>query len=112
MADTRNAAPAGAAQKGTPIVFEGVTKAYGDTTVLHGIDLSIAPGEFVALLGPSGCGKTTMLRCLAGLEQPTSGRILVGGDDVSPVPADRPPTCNPALPRPVETAFQYRQPTG
>ena len=89
MADTRNTAPAGAAQKSTPIVFEGVTKAYGETTVLHGIDLSIAPGEFVALLGPSGCGKTTMLRCLAGLEQPTSGRILVGGDDVSPVPVNK-----------------------
>ena len=89
MADTRNAAPSSAAQKGTPIIFEGVTKAYGETTVLHGIDLSIAPGEFVALLGPSGCGKTTMLRCLAGLEQPTSGRILVGGDDVSPVPVNK-----------------------
>src|SRR5690606_5733435 len=54
-----------------------------------GIDLSIAPGEFVALLGPSGCGKTTMLRCLAGLEQLTGGRILVGGEDVSPVPVNK-----------------------
>lgn len=97
MADNRTAtaedsvagAASNLAQKGTPIVFEGVTKAYGDTTVLHGIDLDIAPGEFVALLGPSGCGKTTMLRCLAGLEQPTSGRILVGGEDVSPVPVNK-----------------------
>lgn len=89
MADTHTIPATTAAQKGTPIQFEGVTKAYGDTTVLHGIDLSIAPGEFVALLGPSGCGKTTMLRCLAGLEQPTSGRILVGGEDVSSVPVNK-----------------------
>lgn len=89
MADTQPTAPSVSEQKGTPIVFEGVTKAYGDTTVLHGIDLDIAPGEFVALLGPSGCGKTTMLRCLAGLEQLTGGRILVGGEDVSPVPVNK-----------------------
>lgn len=76
-------------QKGTPIVFEGVTKSFGDTTVLHSIDLAVEPGEFVALLGPSGCGKTTMLRCLAGLEQLSGGRILVGGEDVAPVPVNK-----------------------
>ena len=89
MADMKSTSLPASAEKGTPIEFQGVTKAYGDTTVLHGIDLSIAPGEFVALLGPSGCGKTTMLRCLAGLEQPTSGRILVGGEDVSSVPVNK-----------------------
>jgi putative spermidine/putrescine transport system ATP-binding protein len=85
MADTATTV---AAERGTPIVFDGVTKAYGDTTVLHGIDLDVRPGEFVALLGPSGCGKTTMLRCLAGLEQVSGGSILVGGDDVAPVPVN------------------------
>ena len=87
MADT--ATTEAAAERGTPIFFDGVTKAYGDTTVLHGIDLDVRPGEFVALLGPSGCGKTTMLRCLAGLEQVSGGRILVGGEDVAPVPVNR-----------------------
>ncbi|WP_282827882.1 ABC transporter ATP-binding protein [Gulosibacter sediminis] len=85
MADTATTV---AAERGTPIVFDGVTKAYGDTIVLHGIDLDVRPGEFVALLGPSGCGKTTMLRCLAGLEQVSGGSILVGGDDVAPVPVN------------------------
>src|SRR6218665_262051 len=74
---------------GTRIVFDGVTKAYGDATVLHGIDLDIVPGEFLALLGPSGCGKTTMLRCLAGLESLSGGRILLDGEDISPVPVNK-----------------------
>jgi len=74
---------------GTRIVFDGVTKAYGDSAVLHGIDLEIEPGEFVALLGPSGCGKTTMLRCLAGLESLSGGRILLDDEDISPVPVNK-----------------------
>ncbi len=77
------------AQRGTRIEFAGVEKAYGPTTVLHGIDLDIAPGEFVALLGPSGCGKTTLLRCLAGLEGVTGGTIAVDGRDIARVPANR-----------------------
>ena len=71
------------AAAGVPIAFAGVTKAYGSNTVLRGIDLDIVPGEFVALLGPSGCGKTTMLRCLAGLEALSGGRIVVAGRDVA-----------------------------
>lgn len=57
----------------------GVDKAFGDTSVLRGINLAVRPGESLALLGPSGCGKTTLLRLIAGLERPDDGQISVGG---------------------------------
>jgi iron(III) transport system ATP-binding protein len=65
------------------IDIEGLGKRYGDTEVLHGVDLSVQAGEFVTLLGPSGCGKTTTLRCVAGLERPDAGTIQIGGDRVA-----------------------------
>lgn len=74
---------------GSGIALRSVSKDYGSSTVLHGIDLELAPGELVCLLGPSGCGKTTALRCLAGLEEVTSGRVLIDGKDVSEVPVNR-----------------------
>ncbi|HKU09601.1 MAG TPA: sn-glycerol-3-phosphate ABC transporter ATP-binding protein UgpC [Bradyrhizobium sp.] len=68
----------------------GVRKSYGDVEVVHGVDLSIADGEFVALVGPSGCGKSTLLRMLAGLEPVTSGEIRIGGSRVNELqPKDR-----------------------
>jgi multiple sugar transport system ATP-binding protein len=63
--------------------IQGVVKQHGATTVLHGIDLTIVPGEFFVLLGPSGSGKTTTLRILAGLEAVSAGRVLMDGVDVT-----------------------------
>lgn len=69
------------------IQFIDVVKRYGGVTAVDGIDFSIRRGEMVTFLGPSGCGKTTSLRLIAGLELPSSGRVLIGGRDVSRDPA-------------------------
>jgi multiple sugar transport system ATP-binding protein len=61
-------------------------KEFGDVAAVDGVDLRSEEGEFLVLLGPSGCGKTTLLRMIAGLEQPTEGEILIGGEDVSRLP--------------------------
>lgn len=72
------------------VTISNVRKSYGGFEVLHGIDLSIANGEFVVLLGPSGCGKSTLLRMVAGLEQITSGQISIGNVVVNELhPKDR-----------------------
>lgn len=65
------------------IEVQHVNKAFGNFKALNDINLCIESGELVALLGPSGCGKTTLLRIIAGLEKPDSGRIIFNGDDVS-----------------------------
>jgi spermidine/putrescine transport system ATP-binding protein len=72
--------------KDSVIRLEKVHKVYGHTIVIHSLDLDIRRGEFLTLLGPSGCGKTTTLKMIAGFEQPTSGRILLNGVDVSRTP--------------------------
>ncbi|MEZ3157253.1 ABC transporter ATP-binding protein [Microbacterium sp. BWR-S6Y] len=71
------------------VQLRGVVKDYGTTRVLHGVDLDVAPGEFVSLLGPSGCGKTTALRVIAGLESASGGDVRIGGRDVSTVPTNK-----------------------
>jgi putrescine transport system ATP-binding protein len=81
-----------------PLVeFRGVSKRFGAVTAVADLSLSLYPREFFALLGPSGCGKTTLMRMLAGFEQPDAGQILLDGVDITAVP--------PHL-RPVNMMFQ------
>lgn len=68
------------------IVLDHVSKRYGDFVAVHDANFSIAHGEFFAMLGPSGCGKTTTLKMIAGFEQPSAGRVMLDGVDVSDVP--------------------------
>ncbi|CAM5763452.1 polyamine-transporting ATPase [Labrys miyagiensis] len=79
------------------IAFRAVTKSYGEVTAVHGIDLAIPKGAFVALLGPSGCGKTTCLRMIGGFEEPSSGTVSIRGRDMAGIPPFR---------RPVNMVFQ------
>ncbi|MER8575389.1 ABC transporter ATP-binding protein [Mesorhizobium sp. M1338] len=66
--------------------IENVKKAFGPVEVLKGINLEVNDGEFVVFVGPSGCGKSTLLRVIAGLEDSTSGRVVIDGQDVSATP--------------------------
>ena len=66
-----------------------VSKAFGVVTVLEDVDIDIPDGEFMVFVGPSGCGKTTLLRTIAGLERPSSGRVMIGEDDVTEWPPAR-----------------------
>ena len=68
------------------VTIRGVRKQFGSTTVLHGVDIDIADGEFCVLVGPSGCGKSTLLRMIAGLEETLAGEISISGKVVNRVP--------------------------
>ena len=75
--------------RGVEVRLEDLRRAYAATTALDGLTLTMAPGELVALLGPSGCGKTTALRLVAGLEEADSGRVVIGGQDVTDLGANK-----------------------
>jgi spermidine/putrescine transport system ATP-binding protein len=75
--------------KGSDVVVTGVSKFFDSFRALNDVSLEIKKGEFFSLLGPSGCGKTTLLRILAGFEQPDSGTVTFDGKDVLPLPPDR-----------------------
>ena len=82
----------------TAVHLDGVSCAFGDRYAVRDMDLALADGEFFSLIGASGCGKSTTHRMIAGLQAPTAGRVVVGGRDVTTVPAHR---------RPVNTVFQH-----
>ncbi len=70
---------------GASLQVHRLTKSFGDQLAVAGVDLDVAPGEFVSLLGPSGCGKTTTLRLIAGLEQADTGDIVIDGHQIAGV---------------------------
>ena len=71
------------------IVLEQVTKSFGETQVIPPLDLTIEDGEFAVFVGPSGCGKSTLLRLIAGLEDTTSGKIIIDGQDATEIPPSK-----------------------
>jgi spermidine/putrescine transport system ATP-binding protein len=85
------------AARGT-VEVASVSRSYGSVAAVRDVTLDVRPGEFLTLLGPSGCGKTTLLRLIAGFEDPDAGRILISGRDLTGVPAYQ---------RPVNTVFQH-----
>ena len=72
--------------------IRGVSKVFGQTVAVDTFSLTVANGELVCLLGPSGSGKSTLLRMIGGFERPSSGQVLIDGEDVSPLPPEKRPT--------------------
>lgn len=76
-------------EKDKPIVVKALRKSFGEQTVLNGIDLTVAPGENLAVLGRSGTGKSVLLKLIIGLQQPDSGSICIHGQEIAGLPMDR-----------------------
>ena len=94
---TESTVPGPGSAESTVIQLDHVRKEFGSFVAVHDADFAIRKGEFFSMLGPSGCGKTTLLKMIAGFEQPTQGRVLLDGHDVSKVPPYK---------RSVNTVFQ------
>src|SRR5688572_23364795 len=84
-------------RRGGALQVESVRRSFGSVTALNGVSIEIKAGEFFSLLGPSGCGKTTLLRIIAGLDEPDSGSVLLDGNDLLKLSAHE---------RPLNTVFQ------
>lgn len=82
---------------GKKLEFVGVSKSYGRTAAVKDVSFAVEAGQFFSILGPSGCGKTTLLRLVAGFEQPNTGKILLDGEEISQLPPHK---------RPINTVFQ------
>lgn len=79
------------------VELQRVFKMFGNNTVVQSVDLQVQRGELFSILGPSGCGKTTLLRLVAGFEEPSAGEVLIQGNPMTYIPAYK---------RPVNTVFQ------
>ncbi|MBI4521910.1 MAG: ATP-binding cassette domain-containing protein, partial [Gemmatimonadetes bacterium] len=85
-------------EQGPPLLrVRALTKSFGSVAALNAVDVEFRQGEYFCILGPSGCGKTTLLRLIAGFDDPTSGEIELNGDSILPLPPER---------RPVNMVFQ------
>jgi putative spermidine/putrescine transport system ATP-binding protein len=89
MTTTQRRADSAVQSRGATVELRGLHRRFGATAALDGFSLTLAPGEFVALLGPSGCGKTTALRVLAGFETVDEGRVLLDGHDQARIPPQK-----------------------
>src|SRR5258708_14742836 len=96
----------------SPIISaDAVSKSFGPVEVLRGVSLEVAERDVVCVIGPSGSGKTTLLRCLALLEQPSGGRVLIKGTTIrspKPKPAEKPAA--PAVRAPIRPVFPHFNP--
>ncbi len=78
--------------RGKDVVLDSVSMKFGDFTAVDPSDLAVNAGEFFSILGPSGCGKTTILRMISGFLRPSSGKVVIGGQDMTDLGPNKRPT--------------------